>query len=64
MTANPNPVTDLYDDPNLLQDPDYTTAVCGWVIHVDDVATHNDDDDPCELCKSQISNPLPQRKST
>lgn len=42
----------LYDDPNLLQDPDYTTAQCGLVIHVDDVATHNTENDSCEMCES------------
>ena len=45
-------MTNLYDDPTLLRDPDYTKSVCGIVIHVDDVDDHgNDDIDPCERCE-------------
>ena len=44
-------MTNLYDDPALLRDPDYTKAVCGIVIHVDDVDHHNNEGDPCERCE-------------
>jgi hypothetical protein len=41
----------LYDDPNLLDDPDYTTSYCGLIIHVDDVDEHGPQSDQCELCE-------------
>jgi hypothetical protein len=44
-------VTSLYDDTNLLDDPDYATAPCGLIVHVDDLATHGDE--PCELCEER-----------
>ena len=43
-------MTHIYDDPRLLNDPDYTTARCGAVVHIDDLADHGKSSDPCELC--------------
>ena len=49
----------LYDDPTLLQDPDYTKLVCGVLIHVDDVESHiqgvHGIEGPCEDCDAKGS---------
>jgi hypothetical protein len=40
----------LYDDPATLLDPDYTTARCGSILHVDDLDGDRCPKGECEEC--------------